>query len=102
MYVMLPLHVEIETNMPAITLCISTAFKVMREYYASSRQLRLLYLSVIYRLCGHDTCQSEAAGRDKTIGALQSTNHLKVKAKFTLKQATKAQRGSRSIALLFL
>jgi hypothetical protein len=27
---------------------------------------------------------------------------IKVKAKFTLEQATKAQRGSRSIALLFL
>ena len=28
--------------------------------------------------------------------------HIKVKVKFTLEQATKAQRGSRGIALLFL
>jgi hypothetical protein len=57
---------------------------------------------VIYQLCGLDTCQREAAGRDKMIGGPQFTNHLKVKVKFILEQPTKAQRGSRGIALLFV
>jgi hypothetical protein len=99
---MLSLHVEIATNMPAITLCISTAFNIMQEYYVSSRQLRPLYLPVIYQLYGHHTHQREAAGREKMIGGLQFTNHSKVKVQFILEKATKAQRGSRGIPLQFL
>jgi len=38
-----------------------------------------LYLPVIYQLSGHNTRQREAAGRDKMIGGLQCTNHIKVK-----------------------
>jgi hypothetical protein len=36
------------------------------------------------------------------VGACNNSNGEKVKAKVTLEQATKAQRGSRGIALLFL
>ena len=36
------------------------------------------------------------------IGYLRGTRKVKVKVKFNLEQATKAQRGSRYIALLFL
>ena len=68
------LHVEIETNISAITL-----YFYCLKYYVSSRQLLPSYLLVIYQLRGHDTCQSEAAGRDKTIGGLHCTNNLKVK-----------------------
>ena len=79
-----------------------TVYFYCLQYYVNSRQLLPPYLLVIYQLCGHDTRQREAAGRDKTIGGLQCTNNLKVRVKFTLERATKAQRGRRGIVLLFL
>jgi hypothetical protein len=42
------------------------------------------------------------AARFEAFTAMSSIFKVKVKVKFTLKQATKAQRGSRGIALLFL
>jgi hypothetical protein len=45
-----------------------------------------------------------AAGipRHRTLSCASSEGQVKVKVKFTLEQAMKAQRGSRGIALLFL
>ena len=40
--------------------------------------------------------------RVEVIGQIFMKNDVKVKVKFTLEQATKAQRGSRGVALLFL
>jgi hypothetical protein len=42
----------------------------------------------------------ETCGGDKGFGLVARS--VKVKVKFTLEQATKSQRGSRGIALLFL
>ena len=41
-------------------------------------------------------------GYDRLYKAWSDTGHVEVKVNFTLEQATKVQRGSRGIALLFL
>jgi hypothetical protein len=48
----------------------------------------------------HDRCEKLKSGSMR--GYKGKTNHKKVKVKVTLEQATKAQRGSRGIDILFL
>ena len=67
-----------------------------------SRELEkwTVYLQTTYRKWGRqflDTCSKDNQAKDK-----KSILNIKVKVNFTLEQTSKAQRGSRGIALLFL